>query len=129
MNKNNIKSLERAVHLKSLAENLMLPYEERWRAMADFAAEVNPHIAQEQKEYKEAMALYRANEPITDPDAVAPMKLRIRMPPLTWSVIASTDWGLVDTGKTKSIEQSRKTNKIVRKLDRAFPEYRAYRTE
>lgn len=120
---------ERRAHLKAIATNLDLPYYERWRAMADLAAAVNPLIKREQDQYKKEMAEFRANREPIDPDKVGGLKFRVSVPNMTWLVIASTDPGLVFTGKTNDVLQSRKTNKLVRKLDRAFPEYRAYRTE
>jgi hypothetical protein len=123
------KTPERIAQLAQVAENLSLPPHERWRAMAELAAQVNPQIALEQKEMAEEMEAYRAaTEPI-DPTAKKSLKHLVSIPKMTWLVIASSDPGLFDTKKTNNIKQSRKTNKISRQLDRAFPEFRAYRTE
>lgn len=129
MRKNKNRTSEEIANLKTIAENLRLPPWQRWRAMADLAAEVNPHIAQEQKEMAEEMAEFRAAQDPIDPTAKKSLRHLVSIPHMTWLVIASSDPGLVDTGKTNNVKQARKTNKLSRQLDRAFPEFRAYRTE
>lgn len=123
------KTPERIAQLNQIAANLSLPPYMRWRAMADLAAEVNPQIALEQKEMAEEMAEYRAAQDPIDISQKKSLRHLVSIPHMTWLVIASSDPGLFDTGKTNNIKQSRKTNKISRQLDRAFPEFRAYRTE
>lgn len=129
MKSHKTRTPEELANLKLIAENLRLPPWQRWRAMADLAAAVNPHIALEQKEMAEEMAEFRAAQDPIKLDEKKSLRHLVSIPHMTWLVIASTDPGLVDTGKTNNVKQSRKTNKISRQLDRAFPEFRAYRTE
>lgn len=95
----------------------------RWRLIADFAREANPHVKKEQdiqskacKEIREAK-LYRSSR------KKGQIRFTVSIPPLTYEAMVAVDPELIHLNKEDYYSPSA-TNKQAKDLARVFPEYR-----
>lgn len=95
----------------------------RWRMIADFARDNNPHVKKEQdiqakacKEIREAK-LYRSKR------KQGQIKFTVSIPPLTYQAMETVDPELRHLNK-EDFYSPDATNKQAQELARVFPEYR-----